>query len=181
MKKYFFSVILVLLFIIIPGIITSQSSLIREKADIPIPEGYETAWENIIENDEVFYRMMQLERGVKIEDRIVIDVEISDPPIGIVQKDGSVVMIVNIKAGKQYKPIYIIVSTWDDSLSSMIAFEWFPAILFARYIGVTSREIPILFADQLAYEVMAFDVETYKSTGDDIDIGTLVLPSITER
>ena len=44
--------------------------------EIEIPKGYEKAWKNRFDEDEVFYRMMQLQRGVQPGEKIVIAVEI---------------------------------------------------------------------------------------------------------
>ena len=44
--------------------------------EIEIPKGYEKTWENRFDEDEVLYRMMQLQRGVRPGDKIVLSVEI---------------------------------------------------------------------------------------------------------
>ncbi len=69
------SIVLIVAFMLIPLVISAE--WVEEDNLIP-PPGYEEAWKQKEQYDEIFYRMMQLGRGIVNGDKIVVSFQLSN-------------------------------------------------------------------------------------------------------
>ena len=183
------SFIFVVLITVIAGGLWAESEWVVNKEDIKIPEGYEEAWSNRFDNDEIFYKMMQLGRGVSKGDRLVFEVNAAKYwgtsktllsgealELGPIKQDDGSWAIVFFSLEKYPMDSgdkgEIVVIFPELPMEMKIFKVLYKGYLFARYEGIWHGRIslglageekfPVLIADQLALEKVVFSVQSFK-------------------
>ena len=150
-----------------------------EKIEEVIPSGYEDAWKGFSKYDEIVYKMLQLGRGFKKGDKVVLYVEI--PSYNIHKNnDKSCTTLAKTFGVDKYGNYLTIKGGFVFIFFSDLPKEFEKNVhnrgyVFARYGGVSKKEdTPLFICDRIALRKEIFDVQTYDSSGD-VNIEDLTL------
>ena len=149
----------------------AENEWVENEEDIKIPEGYEKAWETYIDNDEIFYKMMQLGRGVSKGDKIAFYATVHfylGLIVPVQQSDNSWAIV--FYTLENFKGSIIVLFPEIPIEMKIDATQ--KGFLFARYEGAGIGEVPILIGDQLSLEKDVFSSQSFEY-GKDINIETV--------